>query len=360
MRHCWLSSVTAVFDCVGILVGYFSTYCLVPTAGIFFLVWSSPVCFIRYKGGLLNLSAFSFIVIWITCFCGYYTSLKSGKCWRSGVSISKTLLCAIVCLCWSQIIFRPFWVTYVTPLIQNEEFLYSLLGLELCLMTFRLISTRNALLLSSVLKAGWQKRLTSIYRFGRTGCRWNCFLTERPIQNVREGVSEIKDRCSFMFQNNALYWFSDRIWKYCLLAEKSQRWMSERFRKRVSFRIDQLVGWSCGMYPKQFGWNAEASCLGASLGYRPEIIFFVGSRLRNGSIRKNSVFSMIIIIMTLNFTAVSLPEFRIFFYIAFIHVQCLMTGNLFFRYYVDWQRQIYALISLYAWKALIIDEITAS
>lgn len=82
--------LTAVFDCVGIIGGYFSTLLLSSRAGIFFSKIQSSLLLSDITGGFIKSIVFSFIVISITCFCGYYTHLNQGSAGAQGVSNSTT------------------------------------------------------------------------------------------------------------------------------------------------------------------------------------------------------------------------------------------------------------------------------
>lgn len=82
--------LTAVFDCVGILGGYFSSVLLSSRSGIFFSKIQSSLLLSDITGGFIKSVVFSFIVISITCFCGYYTHLNQGSAGAQGVSNSTT------------------------------------------------------------------------------------------------------------------------------------------------------------------------------------------------------------------------------------------------------------------------------
>lgn len=82
--------LTAIFDCVGIIGGYFASMILSPRSGIFFSKIASSLEFSDITGGFIKSFVFSFIVISISCFCGYYTHLNQTSAGAQGVSSSTT------------------------------------------------------------------------------------------------------------------------------------------------------------------------------------------------------------------------------------------------------------------------------
>ena len=82
--------LTAVFDCVGIIGGYFASLMLSSRSGIFFSKIQSSLLLSDITGGFIKSFVFSFIVISITCFCGYNTHLSQGSAGAQGVSNSTT------------------------------------------------------------------------------------------------------------------------------------------------------------------------------------------------------------------------------------------------------------------------------
>lgn len=82
--------LTAIFDCVGILGGYFSTTLLSSRSGIFFHKIGSSLLMTDVVGGFIKALVFSFIVITVSCYCGYYTHLNRNSAGAQGVSNSTT------------------------------------------------------------------------------------------------------------------------------------------------------------------------------------------------------------------------------------------------------------------------------
>lgn len=82
--------LTAVFDCVGILGGYFSSLLLSSRSGIFFSKIQSSLLLSDVTGGFIKSFVFGFIVITISCYCGYYTHQNQESAGAQGVSNSTT------------------------------------------------------------------------------------------------------------------------------------------------------------------------------------------------------------------------------------------------------------------------------
>jgi phospholipid/cholesterol/gamma-HCH transport system permease protein len=82
--------LTAIFDCVGILGGYFSSVLLSSRSGIFFSKIQSSLLLSDVTGGFIKSIVFAFIVITISCYCGYYTHLNQASAGAEGVSNSTT------------------------------------------------------------------------------------------------------------------------------------------------------------------------------------------------------------------------------------------------------------------------------
>ncbi len=82
--------LTAVFDCVGILGGYFSSLLLSTRSGIFFSKIQSSLLLEDVTGGFTKSFVFAFIVITICCYCGYYTHQNQSSAGAEGVSNSTT------------------------------------------------------------------------------------------------------------------------------------------------------------------------------------------------------------------------------------------------------------------------------
>lgn len=82
--------LTAVFDCVGILGGYFSSTLLSTRSGIFFSKIQSSLQMEDVTGGFIKALVFSFIVMTVSCYCGYFTHLNRASAGAQGVSNSTT------------------------------------------------------------------------------------------------------------------------------------------------------------------------------------------------------------------------------------------------------------------------------
>lgn len=82
--------LTAVFDCVGILGGYFSALLLSSRSGVFFSKIQSSLLLADVTGGFVKALVFAFIVITVSCYCGYYTHLNQSSAGAAGVSNSTT------------------------------------------------------------------------------------------------------------------------------------------------------------------------------------------------------------------------------------------------------------------------------
>lgn len=82
--------LTAVFDCVGILGGYFASQLLSTRSGIFFSKIQSSLLLADVTGGFIKSVVFAFIVITISCYCGYYTHQNQRSAGAQGVSNSTT------------------------------------------------------------------------------------------------------------------------------------------------------------------------------------------------------------------------------------------------------------------------------
>lgn len=179
----------------------------------------------------------------------------------------------------------------------------------------------------------------------------------------RKEFSEIKDRCSYMFQNNALF-DSLTVFENIALPLREKSALDERaIQERVSFRIDQLdLGEVAGMYPKQIsGGMQKRVALARALVTEPEIIFFDEPTTGLDPIRKNSVFSMIHHYHErLNFTAVIIThDVPDIFYIAH-HVHILDDGKIIFSG-TPVELEASDLRNLYLYthgQDLLIDEIT--
>lgn len=82
--------LTAVFDCVGIVGGYFSSVLLSSRSGIFFSKIQSSLLLADISGGFVKSVVFAVLVMTISCYCGYYTHLNPRSSGAQGVSNSTT------------------------------------------------------------------------------------------------------------------------------------------------------------------------------------------------------------------------------------------------------------------------------
>lgn len=82
--------LTAVFDCVGILGGYFSSLLLSSRSGIFFSKIQSSLLLEDVNGGFVKSVVFAVIVMTISCYCGYFTHQNQTSAGAQGVSNSTT------------------------------------------------------------------------------------------------------------------------------------------------------------------------------------------------------------------------------------------------------------------------------
>lgn len=105
----------------------------------------------------------------------------------------------------------------------------------------------------------------------------------------------IKNRCSYMFQNNALF-DSLTVFENIALPLREKSNLSRReIDAKVSARIEQLeLSEVSDMYPKQIsGGMQKRVALARALVTEPEIIFFDEPTTGLDPIRKKAVFSMI-------------------------------------------------------------------
>lgn len=82
--------LTAIFDCVGILGGYCASMLLSSRSGIFFSKIQSSLLLEDVTGGFIKSFVFAFIVMTISCYCGYYTHQNQSSAGAQGVSNSTT------------------------------------------------------------------------------------------------------------------------------------------------------------------------------------------------------------------------------------------------------------------------------
>ena len=149
----------------------------------------------------------------------------------------------------------------------------------------------------------------------------------------RKDFSAIKNRCSYMFQNNALF-DSMTVYENIALPLREKFKLSDKeIEKKVRARIEQLeLGEVAGMYPKQIsGGMQKRVALARALITEPEIIFFDEPTTGLDPIRKKTVFSMIHRYHEeLNFTAVIIThDIPDIFYIAHT-VNILDEGRIIF------------------------------
>lgn len=149
----------------------------------------------------------------------------------------------------------------------------------------------------------------------------------------RKDFSAIKNRCSYMFQNNALF-DSMTVFENIALPLREKFKLSDTgIEKKVRARIEQLeLGEVAGMFPKQIsGGMQKRVALARALVTEPEIIFFDEPTTGLDPIRKKTVFSMIHRYHeALNFTAVIIThDIPDIFYIAH-SVNILDEGRIIF------------------------------
>jgi phospholipid/cholesterol/gamma-HCH transport system ATP-binding protein len=137
---------------------------------------------------------------------------------------------------------------------------------------------------------------------------------------TRKDFSAIKSRCSYMFQNNALFDSMTVFENIALPLREKFKLSDDKIEQKVTARIEQLeLGEVAGMYPKQIsGGMQKRVALARALVTEPEIIFFDEPTTGLDPIRKKTVFSMIHRYHeALNFTAVIIThDIPDIFYIA--------------------------------------------
>jgi phospholipid/cholesterol/gamma-HCH transport system ATP-binding protein len=137
---------------------------------------------------------------------------------------------------------------------------------------------------------------------------------------TRKDFSAIKSRCSYMFQNNALFDSMTVFENIALPLREKFKLSDKEIEEKVRARIEQLeLGEVAEMYPKQIsGGMQKRVALARALVTEPEIIFFDEPTTGLDPIRKKTVFSMIHRYHeALNFTAVIIThDIPDIFYIA--------------------------------------------
>ena len=149
----------------------------------------------------------------------------------------------------------------------------------------------------------------------------------------RKDFSAIKNRCSYMFQNNALFDSMTVFENIALPLREKFRFTKKDIEDKVRARIEQLeLTEVAQMYPKQIsGGMQKRVALARALVTEPEIIFFDEPTTGLDPIRKMTVFSMIHRYHEkLNFTAVIIThDIPDIFYIAH-SVNILDEGRIIF------------------------------
>ena len=149
----------------------------------------------------------------------------------------------------------------------------------------------------------------------------------------RKEFSAIKKRCSYMFQNNALFDSMTVFENIALPLREKFTFKKAQIEEKVSTRIAQLeLTEVANMYPKQIsGGMQKRVALARALVTEPEIIFFDEPTTGLDPIRKKTVFSMIHRYHEqLNFTAVIIThDIPDIFYIAHT-VNILDEGRIIF------------------------------
>ncbi|NCD24204.1 MAG: ATP-binding cassette domain-containing protein [Deltaproteobacteria bacterium] len=180
---------------------------------------------------------------------------------------------------------------------------------------------------------------------------------------TRKEFSKIKDRCSYMFQHNALFDSLTVFENIALPLREKSAFKEQEIRDKVAFRIDQLdLGEVAGIYPKQIsGGMQKRVALARALITEPEIIFFDEPTTGLDPIRKNSVFSMIHHYhQRLNFTAVIIThDVPDIFYIAH-RVHILDEGKIVFSGTpIELEQSNHPALYLYTHgQDLLVDDIT--
>jgi len=149
----------------------------------------------------------------------------------------------------------------------------------------------------------------------------------------RKDFSAIKNRCSYMFQNNALFDSMTVFENIALPLREKFKFPKKDIEDKVRARIEQLeLTEVAQMYPKQIsGGMQKRVALARALVTEPEIIFFDEPTTGLDPIRKKTVFSMIHRYHEkLNFTAVIIThDIPDIFYIAHA-VNILDEGRIIF------------------------------
>jgi phospholipid/cholesterol/gamma-HCH transport system ATP-binding protein len=149
----------------------------------------------------------------------------------------------------------------------------------------------------------------------------------------RKDFSAIKNRCSYMFQNNALFDSMTVFENIALPLREKFKLGKADIEDKVRSRIEQLeLAEVAQMYPKQIsGGMQKRVALARALVTEPEIIFFDEPTTGLDPIRKKTVFSMIHRYHEkLNFTAVIIThDIPDIFYIAHT-VNILDEGRIIF------------------------------
>ncbi len=149
----------------------------------------------------------------------------------------------------------------------------------------------------------------------------------------RNDFSAIRNRCSYMFQNNALFDSMTVFENIALPLREKFKFGKADIEDKVRSRIEQLeLAEVAQMYPKQIsGGMQKRVALARALVTEPEIIFFDEPTTGLDPIRKKTVFSMIHRYHEqLNFTAVIIThDIPDIFYIAHT-VNILDEGRIIF------------------------------
>jgi len=136
----------------------------------------------------------------------------------------------------------------------------------------------------------------------------------------RKEFSKVRQRCSYMFQNNALFDSMTVFENIALPLQEKFIYKKAQIAEKVNARIAQLeLNEVADMYPKQIsGGMQKRVALARALITEPEIIFFDEPTTGLDPIRKKTVFSMIHHYHAkLNFTAVIIThDIPDIFYIA--------------------------------------------
>ena len=220
-----------------------------------------------------------------------------------------------------------------TPLIQLRNISKAFSGREI--LRGATLDIRRNEITAIIGKSGGGKRVLVKHIIGLiTADSGEIIFDGAPYSTMkRKDFSAIKKRCSYMFQNNALFDSMTVFENIALPLREKFRFAKKDIEAKVRARIEQLeLGEVAQMYPKQIsGGMQKRVALARALVTEPEIIFFDEPTTGLDPIRKKTVFSMIHHYREkLNFTAVIIThDIPDIFYIAH-SVNILDEGRIIF------------------------------